>query len=307
MSVQSAVTFLVSAVLTTSPAVAQQPAAPPQSQTTQIIVEGARNRDEQITTFINALTPAPIRGQLSRFEAPICPKVSGLADAQAVQIKERMRRVAAAIGLPVAGDHCKPNMVVYLADNKQALLEKIGRSPGAFPEEWSGATIRQFELDPSPVAAWQMESDTWQDSLEVTGNERVAPVTNMGPEHGHTLTASHGLGTRLMPSARKTIGKAVVVISFNALAGLDSTQLADYALMRALVRTEPADVKALQSRTILNLFNAAPGTPVAASLTAWDLSFLKAFYASSMNNYAEYQRAQMKGLMERELDKTEQR
>jgi hypothetical protein len=296
-------------MVTGGPGTAQPIAPAHEPQTTPIVVEGTRNREEQITTFIKELTPAPIRGQLSRFESPICPKVNGLADAQAREVEDRMRRVVLAIGLPAAKPGCTPNIVLFATNDKQALLERIGRSPGAFPEEWSGTTIRQFERDPSSVAAWHMESDTWQDGIEVTGNEKVAPVTNMDPsmKEGHTLASSHAVATRLMPSARKTIGKAIVVIRFDALAGLDSTQLADYALMRALVRTEPADVKGLQSRTILNLFNAAPGTPVAASLTAWDLSFLKAFYASSVNNYAEYQRAQMKGLMERELDKVEQR
>ena len=39
------------------------------------------------------------------------------------------------------------------------------------------------------------------------------------------------------------------------------------------------------------------------SLTAWDVSFLKAYYSSATNKYAEYQRAQMKVLMKKDLEK----
>ena len=74
------------------------PAAPPSSSADDrpIIVQSERNRDRQIRDFVKELTPAPIRGQLARFELPVCPVVLGIVDAQARVVEERMRQIAAA-------------------------------------------------------------------------------------------------------------------------------------------------------------------------------------------------------------------
>lgn len=295
-------------------AYAQQVPSPPVIETAPIVVEVTRNREEQITSFIKELTPAPIRGQLSRFEAPVCPKVDGLSDQQAKTIEDRIRLVAAAVGVPLAGTKCIPNLVIFVTDDKPDLMHKLARYPGMFPEEWSGAAIRSFERDPSPVAAWQTETEVWQDGPEITGNEMVAPVTAMAPPppggkpgstSGHTFTSSHAIATRLKPSARHTFSKAVLVVTFQALTGFTPTQLADYAAMRTFIRTDPRQLGTSGRKTILSMFDAQMGATVPLTLTEWDFSFLKAFYSSTTNNYAEHQRAQMKGLMERELDRAQ--
>jgi hypothetical protein len=69
------------------------------------------------------------------------------------------------------------------------------------------------------------------------------------------------------------------------------------------VRTDPKELTRVQADTILGIIDAPMDSAVPQSLTAWDLSFLKAFYASATNKYAEYQRAQMKVLMKQDLDK----
>jgi hypothetical protein len=58
--------------------------------------------------------------------------------------------------------------------------------------------------------------------------------------------------------------------------------------------------------TILSVIDAPMGSAIPLTLTAWDLSFLKAFYASSKESYAEYQRAEMRRAMRRELDRNQQ-
>jgi len=71
----------------------------PAPEASPIVVQGVHDRDKQIRNFIRDLTPAPVHGQLSRFDSPICPAVAGLSTAQASAIAERMRRVAAAVGI----------------------------------------------------------------------------------------------------------------------------------------------------------------------------------------------------------------
>ena len=83
------------------------------------------------------------------------------------------------------------------------------------------------------------------------------------------------------------------------------TVLADYVAMRALVRTDPKRLRTSSADTILSVIEAPMGSAVPLTLTAWDLSFLRAFYASGKNNYAEYQRSEMQRLMKRELDQAQ--
>jgi hypothetical protein len=310
--------MIVTLALAASLSSAQPATQPvPTAEPNPIVVEGERRREEKIVAFIKALTPAPIRGQLSRFESPICPSVEGIADQQqANEIVDRIRHVAAAVGVPVARPGCTTNLAVFITHDKQALLEKLARWDGMFPEEWSGARIRDFERDQSPVAAWQTESEVWQDGFGLGGAATTAPQ-NMnyfsqqsgaagqkgGELKGHSLTAPHAVATRLKPSARPVVAKAVVVIKAEALAGLTPVQVADYAAMRTLVRTDPKELTRVQADTILGIIDAPMDSAVPQSLTAWDLSFLKAFYASATNKYAEYQRAQMKVLMKQDLDK----
>lgn len=65
-----------------------QAAPPPVEKNSAIVVQGTRDRDRQIRDFVKDLTPAPIRGQLARFELPVCPVVLGIADAQAKVIED---------------------------------------------------------------------------------------------------------------------------------------------------------------------------------------------------------------------------
>ena len=90
----------------------------------------------------------------------------------------------------------------------------------------------------------------------------------------------------------------------NALAGLTATQFADYAAMRTFVHTEPKKVRAPASETILKVLDAPMGTIVPLSLTSWDLTFLKAYYASGTQSYANVQRSEIAQRMKRELDRS---
>lgn len=304
------------ALLMSTGAVSQVPVSPPANDSMPIVVQGDRDREQKIEHFIKVLTPAPIRGQLSRFESAVCPTVRGIAEQQARQVEDRIRQVAKAVGVQVAKPGCITNLAVFVTDDKPGTLHQLARHPGMFPEDWDAGQIRRFERDASPVAAWQTDREVWQDGIGVSGRDASAPETKMsvpsgggaggkgGSQQGHTLTASHAVATRLKPSARPTFAKAVMVVRLDALAGLTPIQLADYAVMRTFVRSDPEKLTQAQATdSILGMFDVPMGSAVPQSLTAWDLSFLKSFYSSTTNMYAEYQRAQMRELMRRELDR----
>ena len=274
-------------------------AAPATNDT--ITVEGSRDRDRKISRFIHELTPAPVGGQLSRFEAPVCPAVAGLLDEQEQFIADRLRKIAAAAGLRVDRADCEPNIVVIVARDKRNLIEQMAQHrPEYFPAQWGRSRIRNLLNDPSPVAAWQFEGQFWADGRSISSKNDGTEIVDLS-EMQRTIEPL----TRLRPSARKAFTTSVIVIQKDALSGLTTTQLADYAAMRAFVRTDPSRLRSAGADTILGIIDAPMGTPVPLTMTRWDLSFLKAFYASGKNSYANYQRSEMRRLMRRELDREE--
>lgn len=278
--------FLTCGLLGASGVAAQSPA-----QNEPIVVEGTANLQKQIDRFIKNLTPAPIHGQLSRFETKVCPLAVGLGRDQGALVIARMRRVAEAAHIPLAKSNCRPNVILIVAADKRALLERLERErPYMFPDSWSLSRIHELERNPAPAAAWAIEGVTSADGQALNQGAEVA------------VNRTFRVGSRLTPSARPYFAAAVVVVQSNALDGLTTTQLADYAAMRAYVRTDPGKLDASTPGTILTLLDTPMGQPVPITLTAWDLSFLKSFYASRENSYSEYQRAQMKGAMKRELE-----
>jgi len=277
--------------------VAPAAAAPPLTQDSPIVVQGIHDRDKKITQFIKELTPAPVHGQISRFDAPVCPAVAGVSAEQEAYVNGRLRRIAAAVGMAVAKPVCDPNVILVVASDKNDLLKQLEKHrPEYFPASWSSWHIRDLEHDPYPVAAWQFEGDFWADGRPIAGQANTSAISDISQ-----LQRTIEPGSRLKPSARRAFVTSIVIVQHDALTGLTTTQLADYTAMRTFVRTDPKQLRAASSDSILGVLDAPMGSAVPLTLTAWDLSFLKALYASGKNSYAEYQRSEMRVLMKREL------
>jgi hypothetical protein len=300
MPLKAAIGLLLSTAAAASP-----PQADPTSPSDQsaIIVEGATQRGEQIRQFVKDLTPAAIHGQLGRFEEPVCPAVLGLSDRQNREIADRMRAVAQAAEIPTGKAGCQPNALLIVTSDKSQLIRRLAEDqPGMFPVGWAGSDFRRLEADLALVAAWHMEMIADPDGRPIAqaairGNKPGDLVKQVRMQRT-TAPAS-----RLTPLSHPVFWGSVIVVQTDALAGLTPTQLADYAAMRSLVRTDPERVHPSAADSILSVIGAPMGTAVPITLTEWDLTFLKSFYASSKNMYAEYQRAEMKHAMKRDLDR----
>lgn len=267
----------------------------------EIIVEGQRNWDEKAERFVDALTPATARGQIARFEAPVCPLVAGLSGPRNRLIAERIRNVAGAVGIPIAKPGCDATILLFVVADKADFLRRLQKEePDYFPAEGGLQQLRRMVRDPSPAAAWRFEglfrSDGREMPKDFTTGYYVQRNTTESP-------------SRLAPLGRRGFITSVIVVQASALEGLTTTQLADYAAMRAFVRTDPYQVRDLTAATILNAIDTPMGAPVPLSLTEWDFGFLKAFYASGKNRYASYQRSDIRNRwkQERQADEAPER
>src|SRR4051794_19996186 len=98
---------------------AATPAPAPAQPGPDIVVQGTRDVERRISSFIRALTDVPLSGEISRFDWAVCPAVAGLSDRQNDTAAERMRAVADAAGIPVGKANCKPNVLVVVTTDTQ--------------------------------------------------------------------------------------------------------------------------------------------------------------------------------------------
>lgn len=277
--------FAVAALVATLP-----PARAQEETDAPIVVTGERTSDEQIDAFVKALTPTPAGGQIARFETHICPAALGLPPQQRAAVEARIRLVADAVGLRVAGPKCAANVVVMVTRDKKALLDTLAKKYPALLGDLSSAERKRIREEPGPVAAWQAEAVINADGQRLSDEDGVAV--------NHTTRVA----SRITAAARPTFAAAAVVVELAALDGLTPTQLADYAVMRSFARTEPAKLAAAAPSTILRVIDAPAGTEVPITLTEWDFGFLRGLYAAPKNLSASAQRSEIGRTLERQLD-----
>jgi len=283
--------LIVAAVAFTASAPAQVSAV--DAESSDIVVKGIRDRDRQIANFIDTLADAPVGGQLARFEEAACPAAIGLAPGQNVAVAARMRSVAKAAGIPVGKEGCRPNVFVVVAQDKKAMVRTIR-------EKWTdprGDRVRIPEQS-GPAVALHLEGLLDANGIRAGTKQEEGD----GRSSYYTVEMAHG-SSRLSPASRPHFLATALVVEPAALAGLTTTQLADYAAMRLLARTDPSRLEKLVAPTILTILDAPMGSAVPLTLTQWDFGFLKALYGSAENRYANQQRTEMRQLLSKELAK----
>jgi hypothetical protein len=268
---------------------------PPAKESEEIVVTGQRDLEGQVRDFVGALTQAPPRGQLSRFERSLCPAAFGLSQTSKEAVTRRLRQVARAVGIEVGKAGCVPNALVLVTGDRQALMQGLARRYPHFFNTVPRGEMRRLMKGAGPAAAWQMQGPM----LNADGRE-------IGEEDGVAANRTSRTASRISTAARPQFAAAVVVVERSALDGLTTTQLADYAAMRLFARTEPERLAASAAPTILTVLEAPMGSPVPVTLTEWDLAFLRGLYSGPNNLYAGSRRSeigkQMVGALRRDAD-----
>lgn len=280
-----------------APAQAQAQASPqaaePEARPPDIVVEGKRAGDREISEFVNALARVPPGGQLAQFDAGVCPASLGLGQALDAAVAKRMRRVAAAAGIPLAREGCAPNVLVLVTDRKRETIEGLSKSHPALFAGLSEIRVRTLAKAPGPAAAWHLEGMLGSDGTQLFRD----------PQSGILSLNTTTPASRVKALSRPQFLGAVVMVELQALAGVTATQLADYAALRAFAETEPARAAKASMPSILTLIeDHAAGREPPLSLTQWDLSFLKSLYATSNAYQGNLQRGAMKQAFKKDLE-----
>jgi len=257
--------------LAASAATAQQ--APPTTDQSPIIVTGDKVSREEIRTFVRDLTRARSNAQLSRFEHSVCPIALGLEPQQRATVEDRIRLVAKDVGIAVAKPKCAPNLLLIVASDKPAVMAELKRHYDYIYGDVSGSRIRDLIRSADPVAAWQIDGPPMADGKDIAQDFGSGLFVN------RTTTRS----SRITVAAYPQFAAAVVIVARDSLAGLTTTQLADYAALRALTGADPARLSKAGPPTILHAIDAPDGSEVPITMTEWDLAFLRGYYDARRN------------------------
>lgn len=262
-----------------------------------IIVIGEANgeqREKQVRDFVRDLTDIPGTQPIARFDRDaVCPAAVGLTDAQDAAVTQRMRRVALAGKVRLAVPGCRPNALVIFTQDKLKLVEALLREQPAY---FIGNDERPVELAkrPGPVVAWYL-----QDVVDRNGTS--VPING---QHGYRILSSVDMPSRINPTTRPIIVASVIVIEYRALAGLTTTQVGDYAAMRAFAGADPDRLDQSTVPTILSVLEAPMESAIPLTLTHWDLAYLRGFNATSPDRFRTQQRREIGKAMTRDLEQT---
>lgn len=258
----------------------------------EIVVTGQRDREEAVHEFIDAVT-VETNGQLATFRTKVCPATFGLPADYARIIVARIREVAGTAGVPLAEPECKPNLVVVVADDGRDFFDAFRADRPALFGGVELSEIKDVREGEGPVRAWQLVQLRGSDGRPARwvrfqiGTSWTPPVQVLDGVHP----------SRIQQSTRRDLSISFVAFDLAAIHGLTLTQIADYAAMRTLARTEAAEAGA---PSILALFK--DGADGADRLTEWDAAYLKSLYATNNTVAASQQQSNMARSIGRQLD-----
>ncbi|HEX8215034.1 MAG TPA: hypothetical protein VF582_06130 [Allosphingosinicella sp.] len=281
---------LLAALIASTPLMAQA-ATPPSSKEGEIVVEGLRKPNEVINSYVRSVTEASSSEPLARYAAgEYCPTVIGLSAGRNAEIAARMRAVAAAAGVKPASAGCIPSALIFFVDDKEDFVREFrARHPIYFDH-------LQDEDRPAlkaagPALAWHLVQQIDPQGMPLNRDA-----------DGYKFVESSARGSNILSMISSVVAMSVVIVERSALVGLTATQIADYALMRTLTDRAPTpSTRVPDSLTILGALRAPIGSPVPASLTQWDLAYLKGRYSGHPARYGTSQAAAIRGNMRRAL------
>jgi hypothetical protein len=211
-------------------------------------------------------------------------------------IRARIAEIARAAHVPLAGEHCRPNLYVYVTARPAELLQAMAKRDFAFTfgADASGSVVDEFISTPRSVRVWYSSSEKDGSGKSfVTGGFCVDPDIPLLP----VPVDCNREASRLLFNASREFTRIFVIADQGRLHGVTLGQFADYVAMVGLAKLTP-DARLGDTPTILKLFAGAPQA-APPGMSDWDQAYLKGLYATEQRS--RLRRSQIARKMVREL------
>jgi len=258
--------------------------------------------EPKVLSFVDGIVAVESNEELARWNAAVCPLVSGLPRAEGEFLLGRVSEIARAAAVPLAGEKCHPNLFVFVTNHPKELAQDLDQHHHSVV--FANATpldVAQFIDTPRPVRVWYSTYTAVPGSVvgpiggpptpdvQVLGAGMVSNPTYYGPG---MLGSSH-VDTQFTWS----FSYVYVLIDQRQLHGMSRGQLADYVAMVSLAEIKP-NAHTGNTQSILTLFADGPQASP-AGVSSWDQAFLKSLYVT--DQASRLQRQLITRSMAREL------
>lgn len=261
-------TALAQEVPPTPPAAAPAQDHPASSGDPIVVTARPLPPKDEIRALARTITPPSGSNEpLARFHDSVCFGTAGLDRRSLEDIGNRLAADAEQAGLDLAGDGCKPNVIILFVDGVDAQIRTLVQRKWWVFGDRTPAEIRGVVNEKGPVRAWS------NNEIRSRDGNRIRPNGVLNIESA----------SRIVSSIRRDTLASVVLIERSAAVGKTTSQLADYAAMRALAGARSQHTSGRD--TILALFDPATAT-APAELTAFDRGYLRGLYAGEANAFA---------------------
>lgn len=273
-----------------------------------IIVIGEKEAEERVADYIDSAIAVPrggrFEGQYARLNSPVCPGIYGFSPDLNKAIADRITAVAKASDIRVAKSKCQPNVFVVAVTKGENMVELLRKK---HPRIFGTLPLDQrdrLENSEGPDFRWQIRQ-----AISAASGGLVDRVTQsgLGPDlqnlFGNDVPTNPVFrATRLRSPTIEEISASFMLLEMDALLGMTSTQIADYAAVSLLLEVTSSQRDKKIEGSILSLFDDKKnGRELPQSVSEWDLMMLNAWYTISPDRFATQQESALRFVVLREI------
>ncbi len=270
----------------------------PSSSNEDIVVTGNKTTKAAIAQFIKTTIATPEGGrhdgQYARLANPVCPKVVGLSDENRDQVEQRMRGVALAADMRVAQKGCKPNVFVMVVADGDEAVSTLSKKRSRLFGNMSHYARKRIAKSGGPAYAWKRIQTASAETGALQNSDEITPVpSDQGPVTEVPIMHS-SVKSNIKRTVQKDMTHSFLLLEKDALVGLTTLQIADYAAMRSYIDTRDSQTRQTPRYSILALFDSAKDSEeIPSSVSEMDLMLLSSLYNTPSDVSASMQSSAM--------------
>jgi hypothetical protein len=256
-------------------------AAAPSSAPAEVTVTANRAKlAPRVLKFVNQIAVRQNDEGLPRWQDPVCPLITGLPRPEGEFALGRISEIAIAAKVPLAGEHCRPNLFIYVTPQPMQLLEAMANQKRNVTfGEATPTVVDEFIKTPRPVRVWYNTSmRTPEGTPPNQGLPNAAQLLGGSALAGAPIYNDLDRTSHILLSKTWSFSYVFVIVDQARLQAVSRGQFADYVAMVGLADIKPG-AHLDDAQTILKLFDGAPQA-APDGLSDWDESFLKSLYAT---------------------------